>query len=245
MACQRRVEAHIREPSTADEPLPDGPAEQRALVGEAEAGEVRIRPQLTGRELLAVVDDRDMRRAATVQEVVEVAGAHGITGSDIKRDRAFERLGHVDSESVQPKKCARRPSSPAPVAASGKFPDLEAADWEADAAVQRDLPPAVDYGVRSLERSLQRQAPGRRGRSLRPTDQRNREHHRARNQPQGVLKIRQGYLSCPLLCGPPDQSPRTDPRLRRGQTPRRREAERGCRGTEGVAPEWAARRTRR
>src|SRR2546425_12319513 len=62
MACQRRVEAHIHEPSTADEPLPDGPAEQRALVGEAEAGEVRIRPQLTGRELLAVVDDRDMRR---------------------------------------------------------------------------------------------------------------------------------------------------------------------------------------
>src|SRR5207249_12176123 len=100
MACQRMAEARRREPGTADEPLPDGPAEQRALVGEAEAGEVRIRPQLTGRELLAVVDDRDMRRAATVQEVVEVvevAGAHGITGSDIKRDRAFERLGHVDS----------------------------------------------------------------------------------------------------------------------------------------------------
>src|SRR3989441_13081393 len=76
MACQRRVEAHIREPGTADEPLPDGPAEQRALVGEAEAGEVRNRPQLTGREIPARVDVRDQQRAATVQGVVEGAGAH-------------------------------------------------------------------------------------------------------------------------------------------------------------------------
>src|SRR3989442_11150306 len=65
MACQRRVEAHIREPGTADEPLPDGPAEQRALVGEAEAGEGPICPQLTRRGLLAVGDDRDTRRGAT------------------------------------------------------------------------------------------------------------------------------------------------------------------------------------
>src|SRR3989442_10556637 len=93
MACQRRVEAHIREPSTADEPLPDGPAEQRALVGEAEAGEIRIRPQLTARGLLGVVYDPGIRRAATVPGGGKGAGAHRITGRDIKHYPAFPRPG--------------------------------------------------------------------------------------------------------------------------------------------------------
>src|SRR5207249_4907476 len=111
-----------------------------------------------------------------------------------KRDSALERLGHIDSEGVQPKKCARRASSPGRVAARGKFPDLEAAAWEADAAVQRDLPPAIHHGVGSFERSLHRQAPGRRCRGLRPTDQRNREQRRARNQPDGFPQVRHDCL---------------------------------------------------
>src|SRR3989442_14631861 len=70
VARQRRIEVHIGHPEAANEPL-GGRAQEGALVGEAQAGEVDIGVEPTRLEVLPLVDDGLSGRAGDRQQIIE------------------------------------------------------------------------------------------------------------------------------------------------------------------------------
>src|SRR5437870_2620919 len=135
---ERRVEVHVGDPEAAHE-LIDGRPPQDALVGQAEAREIRVRVQGSGLELLSVVDDGFAGCAIATQEFVESAGANRVVRCEVKGRTCLDRLRNVDPESAQTQVRARRAAGAA--ARGGELSDLEPADGGADTAIEAEFPP--------------------------------------------------------------------------------------------------------
>src|SRR5207245_1691749 len=135
---ERRVEVHVGDPEAAHE-LIDGRPPQDALVGQAEAREIRVRVQGSGLELLSVVDDGFAGCAIAAQEFVESAGANRVVLREVKGRTCLDRLRNVYPESAQTQVRARRAARAA--TRGRELSDLEPADWGADTVIEAEFPP--------------------------------------------------------------------------------------------------------
>src|SRR2546428_6575847 len=131
------IEVHVGEPEAADDPAADR-AQERALVRQAEAGEVRVGVKVARFELLAVVHDGLPGCAIAAQEGIKLAGTYGVTRGEVEGHTALENFGDVNPSRTQAQPRARLTARGA--AGGREFPYLEPADRCADPAIERELP---------------------------------------------------------------------------------------------------------